>query len=352
MQSPIVPVRRPKCPGSQAQRYSTSWSDDGAYRGKVMGAVMPGSDLPQAARSLLLDQAAGTAVRQLQAAGIPSILLKGAAIATWLYEGSEVRPYLDVDLLVSPVLFEKAKEVLAELGYVHRMSSAHPSELGSKEHELFGPTDVCIDLHYGLLGVAASSEQAWDVLSRRTERFTLPGGAEVEVLDLPARAMHLALHAAQNGPIDVKALADLARGLTKVDRDGWEEAARLAEELQASHAFAAGLRLVPAGAVLADELSLTRDMTVELALRTGSAPQNAMFFERLARTKGARNKVALVARRLFPTTAKLRAHSGMARHGRLGLLRARIGHLVSVVSRLPSALLAWRAARRLTEGRQ
>ena len=279
-------------------------------------------------------------------------MLKGAAIATWLYEESELRPYLDVDLLVSPLLFERAKEVLAGMGYVHRMVDAHPSELNTTEHELFGPEDTCLDLHRGLLAVGASSERAWEVLSRRTERFSLPGGAEVEVLDLPARAMHLALHAAQNGPVDIKALADLERGVAKLDRDGWREAAHLAEELEATQAFAAGLRLAPAGAALADELSLTRGMTVELALRTRSAPQNAMFFEHLTQARGLRKKTTLLAQRLFPTTVNLRAKSSMARRGRLGLLCARIGHPILVVSRFPSALLAWRAARQVTEGRR
>ncbi len=303
-------------------------------------------DVTAAALALRLDGVAGIAVERLRAAGIPSILLKGATIATWLYDDGHPRPYLDIDLLVSPSDAERAKEVLAELGFVHTMNGAHPGEVGASEQELFGPDGVCIDLHVGLLGMNASLQQCWDVLVQHTDRFRLGGGTEVRALDAPARALHLALHAAQNGPIDAKAIADLERGLVKVDRGQWRAAARLADELEATEAFAAGLRLVPEGAALADELGLTHRMTVELVLRTRSAPQTAIFFERLARAPGIRKKAALLARKLFPTAVWMRANSSMARRGRVGLGWAWLLHPLSVLKRFPAALLAWRAARR------
>ena len=76
----------------------------------------PTSDLLVVGRSLFLDSKAGAAVQHLRAAGVPSIVLKGKAIATWLYEAGEARPYADVDLLVPPAQFERATELLAELG--------------------------------------------------------------------------------------------------------------------------------------------------------------------------------------------------------------------------------------------
>ena len=300
------------------------------------------------ARSLLLDQAAVTAVGHLAAAGVPSILLKGAAIATWLYDEGELRPYGDIDLLVRGAQFETATELLAELGYTYPLLGAHPAELGPKERELRGPNGVWIDLHHGLIGVPAPPHQLWDTLAQHTVALTLSGGSDVRVLDRPARAMHLALHAAQDGLIDLKALADLGRGVTKVGRDEWQAAAKLAEELGATEAFSAGLRLVPAGAALAEELALPRRMSVELALRTRSDPQDAIFFVRLAETSGARAKAALVARKLFPTTVYLRANSALAVRGRFGLAVTRLGRLLSLAKRLGPAFAAWRRARRIT----
>ena len=305
----------------------------------------PTSDLLVVGRSLFLDSKAGAAVQHLRAAGVPSIVLKGKAIATWLYEAGEARPYADVDLLVPPAQFERATELLAEFGYVHRLSGAHPSEVSPKERVLVDPANVCIDLHRGLVGVPGLNQRCWDVLSRRTVALRV-GGTDVDVLDTPARALHLALHAAQNGPIDRKAVADLERGLAKVGEKEWREAAELAEELGATDAFAAGLRLLPAGRLLAAELCLPHQMTVELALRTRSAPQDAIFFERLAQAEGVRAKATLLARKLFPTSTYLRANSAMANRGWLGFIGASLYRLISLGGRLGPAFVAWRRARR------
>ena len=311
-----------------------------------MASTVPATDLTVAARSLLLDRLAARSTERLCSEGIQSILLKGAAIASWLYEG-EVRPYLDVDLLVSPTQFEKAERVLAELGYVHWLEGADAVELGPKERELIGPDGLCIDLHLGFVGVPGPPLRCWEILVKRTVGFTL-AGTHVEILDIPARAMHLALHAAQNGPIDRKAIADLERGLAQVDHDQWRSAASLAQEMGATEAFAAGLRLVPAGRRLAERLSLPMRITVELVLRTRSAPQQAIFFERVREAPGARRKVALVARKLFPTTTYLRANVPVARRGRLGLFAARARHPWFVARGAGPALIAWLRARSAT----
>ena len=282
---------------------------------------------------------------RLGAGGVPSILLKGATIATWLYDDGRLRPYRDIDLLVPAARFTEAKSILADLGYVHRLSGAHPTEIGLREQVLFGPEGVCIDLHHGLIGVAAPADMSWKALWSRTVAFRLAGDGEVRALAVPARAMHLALHVAQNGPIDQKAITDLELGLAKVSREEWWEAAAIAEELDASPAFAAGLRLVPAGRALADELSLTHRTTVELTLRIRSAPQDAIFFERLVEASGFRTKVALVARKLFPTAAYLRANSPATARGPLGLARSAFVHQMSIAVRLAPAFAAWRKAR-------
>lgn len=292
------------------------------------------------------------AVEHLRERGVTPILLKGPAIATWLYDDGMPRPYRDIDLLVAPAEFEKATAVLAELGYTPRLLGAHPSELGAKELDLVGPDNQCLDLHHGLLGASRSSQECWNVLMHHTVTLRLAGRTEVAALDIPARAMHLALHAAQNGPIDSKAVADLERGLVRVGRPTWQEAAALAEQIGASEAFAAGLRLVPAGQVLADELSLTRRMTVELALRSASAPRDSLFFERLSQAHGLRRKAALVARKFVPTDATLRANSALARRGRLGLLLARAVRSLSLAIRLGPAFLAWYRARRAVSARE
>lgn len=318
--------------------------DRGSTLNPLVG-IADNSHMTSVARALLLDRAAAKAVQTLGSAGVPSILLKGAAIANWLYADGSVRPYSDIDLLVSPADFDRAQVVLAELGYRPRVAGADPSELGAKELDLIGSNRICIDLHHGLIGASGPSQQVWEILASHTTVMSVGGVARVRVLDVPARAAHLALHAAQNGPVDVKAHADLRRGLTMVARSDWEAASKVADEIGAQEAFAAGLRLVEEGRVLATDLGLTHHMSVELVLRTRSATQDALFFERLSDRAGASRKAALFLRKLFPTAATLRESSPLARRGRWGVLCAWAVHPFSVAARLGPAYTAWQRAR-------
>lgn len=309
--------------------------------------------LATAARSALLDHAAVAAVRQLRDGGIRAILLKGASIASWLYAGDEVRPYIDFDLLVAPADVDATLAALRRLDYRHVLAGAAPVEIGAgwqNELALQGPHGVFIDLHHRLIGVP-SSQQCWDVLSAHTAPLRLASGV-VETLDLPARTMHLALHAAQSGAADSQALTDLARGLDRLDPTLWGDAAELAESLDATAAFAAGLRLLPQGRELAERWSLPDDMGVELAVRVAGRSQDALFFERLADRPGVRAKVGWVAREAFPTTVFLRDASRLARRGGWGMAVARLWRPVSLLLRFVPAAGTWLRARRMLRRRR
>lgn len=310
-----------------------------------------GESRPPTSVSLLMELqmegSAATAVRHLRSRGVRVILLKGPVTRHWLYRSNEARHYGDLDFLVSPHQFERAASLLGEIGYQPQLSGVAPAELGvgwANERVLVSPQNIYIDLHQRLIGVP-SAERCWDVLSGSTEPFRLQTG-HVEALTVEARALHLALHAAQDGLPDTKALADLDRGLQAVPLPTWRKAAQLAESLDATPAFAAGLRLLPEGAELADGLRLPHRMTTELAVRMAGLSQDALFFERLKSTPGLRAAAALIWRKLFPTAAFLRARSPLARRGPAGLLLARTSRVVSLMCRLPPAAATWLRAQR------
>lgn len=267
------------------------------------------------ARRRLLDELAVRVVACLRTAGVPVVVLKGPAVATWLYE--EPRPYIDVDLLVPPERVDEAVMCLSALGF--GSNGPGPDAVGREagwrnEQSLAGPLGCVVDLHHRLVGVP-SAVRCWRVLSARTVELELPDGA-VPVLAPAARAAHLALHAAQSGPADGQALEDLRRGLAQLPGALWEDAADVARELDAEPAFAAGLRLVPDGSVLAGRLGLPTSLDVELAVRLTGGPQDALFFERLRSGSGRRTWVA-------------------------GKLR----HPVRMGARVPSAVRTWLRAR-------
>ncbi|MDQ1427304.1 MAG: hypothetical protein QOK39_780 [Acidimicrobiaceae bacterium] len=299
----------------------------------------------QLAWGLWLEAAAGEAWTRLAAAGVPAILLKGPAIKRWLYRDDEPRLSRDVDLLVAPDNFDRAQGALAALGYETRLAGAPACEIGPNSMLLFGTNDVCIDLHRHLIGAGGAEGRCWEVLSRHTVSFALVTGTSVDILDIPARAMHLALHAAQSGTADTKALADLERGLDQLGDDDWRAAAAVADAMRATPAFVAGLMLCPPGAPLAERLALHPDNTVELELRTMGARPESLFFVRLAEVPGAGAKLSVVGRKLWPTRAFMHTNYPLATRRWPGLLAARLWRPVLLVAHGAPALLTWLQAR-------
>ena len=83
------------------------------------------------------------------------------------------------------------------------------------------------------------------------------GRLEVETLSRPARLLYVVLHAAQHESHRFEQpLKDLDRALHHAEGQPWKEAADLAGRLRAVPTFAAGLRLLPDGAGLADRMGL------------------------------------------------------------------------------------------------
>lgn len=295
-------------------------------------------------RTLLLDAVAARAIALLSDHGIRAILLKGRAIASWLYR-DEIRSYGDVDLLVDPAQRDRTVEVLGSIGYKHWLAGADDFEYGSNEIELIGPNGVCIDLHHTLLGVKDGA-RCWQVLSQRTEQLRV-GGRPVNVLDAAARTMHLALHVAQNGPVDVKAVADLERGLDQLPLTLWQEAEGIAASIGAIGAFAAGLHVTPSGRRLAAALRLGPPRDIELLLRTASAPPEALQIQWLVEAGMLRNRIRLVGRKLWPTAAYMIGTVPAARSGGYGLLIARLQRMAGLPVKFRVAFQSWMQAKRV-----
>ncbi len=305
------------------------------------------------ARSLMLDARAAQALCHLETNGIAALLLKGPSIAEWLYSDGTLRTYADVDILVAPRDWDRAADALQELGFQRRrrLAGAHWSEFVENEQLLVDLEGTPVDLHRWLVGVPASlGEKAWQVLESTTTTIDV-GGRRVRVLGEPARAVHLALHAAQNGVSGSKSMADLERGLTLLPQDLWQEAAEVAKAIGASAAFAAGLRLTSAGQSLAAQLALPEVVSAEQSLRLVSAPEYAQSFARKLDMRSGGSLASSVFRELWPSKAAVRAWHPQAGSGGVQLLLWRLRRPFWVAAHLPSALRwLWRAraARRLS----
>lgn len=296
-----------------------------------------------------LDAAAVEALGALAAQGIHPVLLKGAALARALYRDGEVRSYFDVDLLVDPADLDRLGPVLAGLGYTNMNELQGISEIGDALHaqvwsrtvEGFG--NQTLDVHWRLDGTHAPPEVAWRALTRDRVPIDL-GGQRLSTLALPGLALHLALHAAQHGPDDLKAMGDLNRGLERWPEDVWRQAAALAVELEALSVFAAGLGLTPPGQVMARRLGVpgAPDLTWSISNRPGR-PRGTFHLEAFTEASGVGERLALLHRALFPPRNWIVWEHPAAERGWPWLVAGYARHILSAPA---WALRAWRYRRR------
>jgi hypothetical protein len=302
--------------------------------------------LRAAARTVSVDVVTAEVVPALAEAGVRSLLLKGPAIARRIYEPGELRAYGDLDLLVAPDDERAAEAVLEQLGFAvivedSRLARHRPVHA----HEWVRARDLAsVDLHRTLSGTHASQAEVFDVISAETETLTV-AGVDVEVPAPAALALVLALHVAHHGAHE-KTVGDLTRALERLPRETWERASQLAARLRAEAAFAAGLRLVPAGAELARRLELPSSRPVEVILRASGAPPLALGLDWLSRTPGLGAKAALVARTAMPAPGALRSWRPRARRGKLGLVAAYASHPFWLMRHAGPSLVALRRARK------
>jgi len=281
-----------------------------------------------------LDAAAAEVIDAFEAAGVRYVLLKGAALARLLYPPGIHRGYSDVDLLVGPDYLGAARVELADLGYTNATAGWGIEDVGGAVHaevwvqpnQELGP--LMIDLHWRLAGVQASAADAWKVLERHRTHIDLAGGSAA-VLDRDGLALHLATHAAQHGHEDVHPLGDLEYGLEHWPPDVWQAAARLAAELKATTAYAAGLRLVPAGAALALELGLPATDHVEWEMRhRDSRPRGTFHLKAFAEAQTIGERARALRRALFPRREWIAWQEPRAARGGRWLVAARVTHIM------------------------
>jgi hypothetical protein len=297
-----------------------------------------------AAGSLSADVQTITVLEILRGQGLDAIVLKGPAIAYWLYEHPGERAYADTDLLVEPDALSQVEAVLRSMGY--RYGSDRVENQGDLPELLpWVKGTNAVDLHTNLLGIQSTPEHAWPRLAADPEEVVV-AGKKLPVLSTPARTLHLALHAAQHGAHELKPLEDLRRGIAQLSTDTWQAAASLAHEVDAVGAMLSGLTLLPEGNRLASELGLLARSNVRLELaRAGTPPVSLAIADLVDRqTRGRRTE--FVMRKLFPSRSFLIWWSPLARKGAFGMLLARIWRVIWCFWHLPGGARKWLHARR------
>jgi hypothetical protein len=299
-----------------------------------------------AAKRLRIDAATAEIVHGFEAAGIHSLLLKGPALSSW-YADDPARSYMDCDFWVRPRDGEAAAAALTELGFsLCAYDGDLPEWWDTHAHAWSRDADgVVVDVHRRLQGLGVDAETAWEVLSAPAESVIV-AGRSVPALALPAKVLYITLHAGHHGKGSAKALSHVERALAAVDTSTWREAAALAERVAATGTFVAGLRMLPAGAAVAERLALPSVQSVKVALQASTPPPVALGFEQLASAQSGWARVKIVARKVVPPPSFMRRWWPVAAQNRRMLVLAYMYRPVWLLRRAPRGLQAWRAARR------
>jgi hypothetical protein len=302
-----------------------------------------------ATQSLTVDLVTAEVMTALTNAGVPSILLKGPSVALWLYPGGAGRCYVDSDILVPLEGWAAAGRVLASLGFIDWMAGTTADEQDPAATPWQRSRDrAAVDLHRSLRGLGVSPSDAWRVLSAQTEPMDV-AGATVQVLTPPGRALNLALHAAHEGIQNRQCVEDLRRALDQLPPHPWDGAAELAARLGAEAAFAAGLRLLPAGEILATRLQLPVSRSVVVRLRAGTPPPLALGFAALGERPGWSAKLRFVQHNALPTAAFMRFSNPLARRGGIALGAAYAWRWLLLLWHAIPGYRAWRRALKETQ---
>ncbi len=209
-------------------------------------AAAPGTSVPapvrediarrartQAMKSLLLAGETVSLSRRLERAGMPAIVLKGAALAAHAYGDLALRPQIDVDLLVHERDVDRALTELSAAGYsrVHELAPGQDAAFRDIEyhHSLVNAAGTSVELHWGIIkrqfGLRVRESLWWE----NTRRVPV-GGAEVTALSNELTLIYLAIHGGKHEWPQLRWIGDIA-AVARLEPMDWELVRRTSTRL-------------------------------------------------------------------------------------------------------------------------
>jgi Uncharacterised nucleotidyltransferase len=186
-------------------------------------------------------------LRTLSEADVTAIVLKGGAWARRWYTDISLRPFNDIDLLLSIHDMDHARDALFSAGYRHQVLSEGETGMFHHGMPLEHPNNPCsIELHRQLLVYPTPQVLRFEDVFDRSIVF-VEKGAHVRSLDpvdtLIHLCMHLLQHVESNPGWSLLNVWDVVRHLDACEID-WELFDRRANEVGVASACRASLGLV------------------------------------------------------------------------------------------------------------
>jgi hypothetical protein len=159
------------------------------------------------AQNTLMYQELGRILKALDEAGIPVIVLKGAALAATVYEDIGLRPMGDLDLLVRREQIHRIEPVFERLGYGKQSTP----KISTRLNRLTGydvrylnkfRQDMIVEVHWNLIAGdvdwrSPSLEWFWQQVGDKSKELRLPKMARIskgKIFYRGAQLLHLSAH--------------------------------------------------------------------------------------------------------------------------------------------------------------
>ena len=273
---------------------------------------------------------------------IESMVLKGPALAEWLYPTSFAPTTTPISWSGPGTGRRRSTFSSGSALTTYLEPMAHP------RMESFASTAFVrgldnVDLHCTLHGLDESPEVVVATLMATAVRQAI-GNGELWVPGRVALLLHVGLHAAHHA--EGKAIEDLRRAIAEADDRLWAEAAALARVLDGLPAFASGVQLLPEGVALARRLGIEGVRSPRHELRRQRIPVAEGIDALLTPGLGTRRRAATLAREFFPPAEFMRWWTPLASRGRTGLAVAYVWRTLWLFANAPRGLYArWRVRR-------
>ena len=210
---------------------------------------------------------------RLARAGVPAVLLKGAALRLTAYRDSAERDFADIDLLVPGESLEAAVEALVAAGY--RAGPAHERALYLKHHHhlvLEKAPGFVVEIHWALDSGSSAFALDAEAFRRDARPLTTPQGVAALVPGPEHMVLHLAHQNLETGFGHLRRLVDVDRTIAGAPAFDWQRLGSEARRMRVESVLALTLRLAerllqaPVAAGFVASLGVTSVVRAHLAL--------------------------------------------------------------------------------------
>jgi hypothetical protein len=178
---------------------------------------------------------------------IPLAILKGSALAQSAYGDISLRQAGDIDVLISPAHFDRARLLLESLGYEmtpHLTARQISSHLATHcEIQFVGDAGLTVvDLHWALAPKNFVFNMETDELLSRLQPVTI-AGTKIDTLATEDLIVYLSMHGAKHLWRAVEWISSLGELIRAARSIAWPAVIERAEKAHATRMLALGLRL-------------------------------------------------------------------------------------------------------------